>query len=367
MEGNIVSVESFLQNIRAFDSPNREALPQRSQRDIVDSLRHARDINSAMYFKQKDHFIQNELFKNYPDTPGIYFFLRAENEKVDFFYIGISGTVDEQAAFLKERLRKHMITFDYFFYTLAFPNNYQIYYDDCIQFYGSGIYKGKMKTYVRQFSAIAQVGFNYIAWIGDSAFNPTMCKAIESHFIAIDTPPANGDIEKQQRKLPLLSQYKSKYEEVRNYLFDVLIPRVSSVNKKESHVLKYLETIKPDGQAEKSFPERLFSESREYALRNGFTDFCIEETKSNYVMAFFYKRYTTKKKIFIYSVSRVREGIKVFIPRSIPEPLGIAKNWETKPALKRKTLLINNESSVDRQDYVIEMVKHSIDFAYKNG
>jgi hypothetical protein len=227
MKGNIVSVESFLQRIRNFDSPNREALPQRSQRDIIiDSLRQARDVNSNLYLSAKDNFIDDRLFKNYPDIPGIYFFLKLENSVYNFFYIGISGTIDGQLEYLRERLRKHMITFDYFFYTLAFPNNYQTYYDDCIRFYGSGIYKGKMKTYKRQFEAIDKVKFNYIAWIGGSDFDIKTWDAVESHFITTYKPPANGSKLNKKLIIPPLSHYKSKFEETKNHLFNTIIPQL---------------------------------------------------------------------------------------------------------------------------------------------
>ena len=93
MVGNIVPISFMLTGIQSFNSPNRKALPQRSNRNIVvDSLRESRDVNGKLYSMMKDEFIRNVLFNGHSDCSGVYFFLKREANSFNPFYIGISGT-----------------------------------------------------------------------------------------------------------------------------------------------------------------------------------------------------------------------------------------------------------------------------------
>lgn len=198
MIGNIVSLVPVIQEMKAFPSPCPSAMPQRSRRnEIIDDLREARDINYELYQGMRDKFIDQVLFGNLPDSPGLYFFLQKAQNTPSFFYIGKSGSKNNQQKFVRERLRKHFITFDYFFFALAFPENIEQYYKECLTFCASGKYSKHLKTYKRQFEAFKLVPFDQIAWIGNESLAIDEIDELETQFIAEFDPPANGS--KRQR------------------------------------------------------------------------------------------------------------------------------------------------------------------------
>lgn len=220
LKGNIASISPILESIREFDSSNKEALPQRSNRDIeYDSQRDARDANGKSYSTLKDEFINNFLFNGQSDCSGIYFFLNRTTTAFNPFYIGISGTRKSQGRFLKQRFADHLRTFDYFFFSLAFPENIDLYFNDCIRFYASGKYKGKMKTYVRQFKALKEVKFDHIAWVSESSYSNIDWDEIENYFVSIYKPKANGSKLNATRNV----KYKEKYLAIEQYLFHELL------------------------------------------------------------------------------------------------------------------------------------------------
>jgi hypothetical protein len=190
MTGNVSPMASMIDQIRKMQSSNRELLPQRSGVPVSDASQ--RTENGALYLKLKDQFIDELLFRGLDDVPGIYFFVKAGKLKQPFFYIGKSGSGNGQAAFVRERLRKHLLTFDYFIYGLAFPHNVETYYADCLRFYAEGKYSNNLKTYQRQFKAFRELGFSHVAWVGDQQFSIKEVDQLETYFVSKHKPPANG-------------------------------------------------------------------------------------------------------------------------------------------------------------------------------
>jgi hypothetical protein len=210
----VASISPLINSIKSMTSPNPSRLPQRSNFKYVDQFQVTRQINRNLYSALKDNFIDKYLFESSKDTQGLYFFYKLLADGPKFFYIGISGTRNGQATYLKERLRKHLITFDYFIYALAFPENYDEYLSDCTGFYTEGKYKSKKETYTRQFTALKLAPFDSIAWIGSDEFSPQLLSVLESHFIYSYKPPANGN---KINKIPP-SIHESEYAEINEFM-----------------------------------------------------------------------------------------------------------------------------------------------------
>jgi hypothetical protein len=205
--GRCSPVEPFLNEIRSFDSPNPEALPQRSNFDISDELSEARQINRKLYGRLKDRYRKETLFHGYEKILGIYFFYSITDGRPQFYYIGIGDN-------LSERFKDHLRRLDFIFYSLAFPHNYVLYYRDAIRFYAEGKYASHRPEYDRQFDAVKTVGIQYIAWIS-SAQNVNWYE-METYFIATFKPPVN-DRKKTESPKP---QFHEDYSEINKYFLD---------------------------------------------------------------------------------------------------------------------------------------------------
>jgi len=214
-DSNIFSLEPFLEGIRAFKSAHPEALPQRSNFDIVDALRPSRDLNRTSYQRLKKGFLEEQIFSGKSNKPGIYFFFELKMEKPDFYYIGISGTKQNQTQALKDRIGKHLLTKDFIFYALAFSQNEDDYYKETTHFYAEGGYPSHEDEYRRQFDGLKKVRPTYLAWISCENYSLVERDGIETHFIAEFSPPAN----KQKKKAVPNVRYREQYELIKEYLF----------------------------------------------------------------------------------------------------------------------------------------------------
>ena len=181
------SIEPFLQVIKNIGSHNPEALPQRSNFNNRDNEYENRITNAELYAQRKDYFVQSELCLNADsEYSGLYFFFVRDNENYPFFYLG-------KADNLYERLTKHFLTFDPFFYASAFPHNHDRYYSDCIRIYAEGVYPKLRKRYERQFAAFKITPFKEIGWISDPRLKDAeLLKLVESNAIFLYKPQANG-------------------------------------------------------------------------------------------------------------------------------------------------------------------------------
>jgi hypothetical protein len=223
--GNITPINYFIDGIRNINSLDPSVLPQRSGEKIDDKYE-IRLHNKALYEKLKDDYLDNFIFKNHSDIPGIYFFNELNEKNTPrYYYIGISGTRQNQIRTLKERLRKHLLTLDHTFYCIAFPNKCEEYYNDYIKIYASGKYGYMRKTYDRQFSALKKVRYNHITWIGSIDYNYSLLDPIETHFIVNYQPPANFS----KRNVVPDNDYVGKYFEANKYLYAELYKMVGDV------------------------------------------------------------------------------------------------------------------------------------------
>jgi len=214
-DSNITSLEPFLEGICAFNSAHPEALPQRSNFHIVDNLRPSRDLNRTSYQQLKKWFLKELIFSGKPNKPGIYFFFNFKNSEPKFYYIGISGTKKNQIQALQDRIGKHLLTKDFIFYALAFPQNEDDYYKDAIRFYKEGRYSTHEEEYRRQFEALKKVRPTYLAWISYENYSFVERDGIETHFIVEFRPPAN---EQKKNAVPNVL-YREQYELIKEYLF----------------------------------------------------------------------------------------------------------------------------------------------------
>jgi hypothetical protein len=182
-----VPIDGFLHLIRSFESPDPTALPQRSNFGLADLTSAARGRNRDSYKACKDEFVSNHLISpSERELAGLYFFFNRETAQFPFFYIG-------KADNLFRRVTKHFLTFDYFFYALAFPGNLEKYRTDCMRFYAEGRYSDKRATYERQFRAFELSPFNEIGWISvPELADPMLLKAVEDDSIFFYKPLANG-------------------------------------------------------------------------------------------------------------------------------------------------------------------------------
>ena len=211
MKNYHTSIEPFLEEIRTFDSPNPEVLPQRSNFDLRDQYFQFRQINRVIYAKRRDEFVEKHLnLSPSSELSGLYFFFDNVTKKYPFFYIG-------KADNLFKRLTKHFLTFDYFFYSLAFPKNYSKYYSDCIRFYAEGRYEKNKILYQRQFEKFKLLPFNKIGWIAESGFKDVrLLKMVEDNSIFFLKPAANGTKGSAKGNL----ESKKTFEEIKQILKD---------------------------------------------------------------------------------------------------------------------------------------------------
>ena len=202
--GRSVSITNYLEEIRNFNSPAPEALPQRSNFEITDELSEARQINRRLYGKLKDRYRKETLFRDYANISGIYFFYSRSDNLPKYYYIGIATN-------LSDRFEDHLRRLDFIFYSLAYPQNIKTYYRDAIRFYADGKYASHKPEYDRQFNALETIGIEYIAWI--SSNEPLNWYEIESFLIAEFRPPVN---DRKKTEIPK-DEYKDDYVRVKDY------------------------------------------------------------------------------------------------------------------------------------------------------
>jgi len=189
--GKMVAIDGFIKGIRLIQSSHPEALPLRSQYSFDDPYRSEREKNRSQYNLLKDKLIDEKLFINEQDQEGIYFFIEKKDGHVNYYYIGISGTRAHQKNALRERLRKHLLTFDYIFYSIAYPESNDTYLKECLACYGSGKYKKYANTYKHQFHALTESGITHILWISSSLLDYTLWDHVETYFVSKYKPGAN--------------------------------------------------------------------------------------------------------------------------------------------------------------------------------
>jgi hypothetical protein len=223
--GYVFSLELFIERMRHFPSPDPKILPQRSNFAFVDSYRPIRDINRNLYKGLYKEFLQCHM-KEGLLYPGIYFLFDYFDRETKFYYIGISGTKRNPHRPLWKRIEEHLKNKDMIFYSIAFKKMRDAYKKDTKIFYEDDNYEKKKDEYKRQFNALETVTIRYIAWINHSQFNYQTWDAVESFFISTYRPRANGSKLDEPLEFPPLSDYKSKFEEVKNYLFDALITQL---------------------------------------------------------------------------------------------------------------------------------------------
>ncbi len=230
MNGNIYTVGSLIDGIKDSPSLEPELMPLRQKRppypDWVDKL-DARLINELHWSALRKVFINKLFFGHSGNEPGLYFFHSSLNEKYPFYYIGTSKKGNSYN--VKNRVSEHLLEKDYYFYMLAYPNNKLKYYKEAERFYFAPgeKYANKINEYARQYHALDKVSaVSSVAWITNSNFNENDWDAVESFFVTTYKPPANGAKKSEPLEFPPLSNYKSKFEEAENYLFNIIIPQL---------------------------------------------------------------------------------------------------------------------------------------------
>ncbi|GEM_PF-5414825 len=224
MDGNIVSLKQFVNGIKESQSYDPQALPLRpkgSYPDWVDQ-EEARNYNKSNYRKLRNEY-SCELFGTKGDSAGLYFICSSHKDN-PFYYIGLSKN-------LIDRVDKHLLTKDYYFFMLAFPNNKTKYYNEAKRFYfeDGQKYDGKYDEFERQYRALEKAsGINSIAWVSNSLYNSDDWERLESFFVTTYQPPGNGTKLNENLTSSGFAPYRNKFEAVRDYLYKNLIPNLKA-------------------------------------------------------------------------------------------------------------------------------------------
>jgi hypothetical protein len=208
--GNIVDTQDFIYSIRNIKSSDLTILPLRkkSSKPFPDWVQNQEiRLHNETEYKKYKRSLFKDIFRKPPAYCGIYFLFINGNANQNYYYIGMAEP-------LERRLREHLTRLDFIFYSIAFPENIDIYYKESMRFYGDGLYGKYKDEYHRQFEGLKVSGINNIAWISSSAFSYSEWDNIETYFISKYQPYVNiakkNDVPNQR--------YSKLYNETEDYL-----------------------------------------------------------------------------------------------------------------------------------------------------
>jgi hypothetical protein len=211
---NVVSIDQFIESIRAIRSPEPSVLPLRKNGEyptwVTDVA--VRKQNAKLYSTLKSRFLRHDLLRVKPAESGLYFFFKKQDRKPIFYYIGIADSI-------KRRLGEHLTRLDYIFYSITYPRQADTYFNEVMKFYGEGLYPDHKEEYERQFLCYKSTSFQSIAWLSSYDLGYSDWDKLETFYVSICKPCVNVD----KKDATPDESYRSLFLESRAHLFKHVI------------------------------------------------------------------------------------------------------------------------------------------------
>lgn len=175
-------IQTLIDGIKTSPSSSPAALPLRGAKNegLPEWADHpsSRDSNRSHDSTLRKLFLGRELLLDGKILKGLYFFLRFHSAPVKYYYIGKANDLGRRIE------REHLKNKDFIFYSIAFPQNRNLYLNEVLCFYGGKPkYVHLKEEYKRESDCLEEVLFDSIAWVGCNDLEMSTWEAVETHFI----------------------------------------------------------------------------------------------------------------------------------------------------------------------------------------